>query len=126
MTEDPRSEHVHESGGDDITVLLSREEIEALLLAVDALPPLLGRLRAEIAPAPAGPPATANAPAPLTEDALHRVTRLARKSLHEARLIVGERRITPEQRAAWQDAARRYMLTARESVRHESPRDRTR
>jgi hypothetical protein len=126
MTEHPRSEHVHESGGDDINVQLSREEIEALLLAVDALPPLLGRLRAEIAPAPAGPPATANAPAPLAEDALHRVTRLARKSLHEARLIVGERRITPEQRAAWQDAARRYMLTARDSVRHENPRDRTR
>jgi hypothetical protein len=126
MTEHPRSEHVHESGGDAITVLLSREEIEALLLAVDALPPLLGRLRAEIAPAPVGPPATANAPAPLAEEALHRVTRLARKSLHEARVIVGERRITPEQRTAWQDAARRYMLTARHSVRHESPRDRTR
>jgi hypothetical protein len=126
MTEDPRSEHVHESGGDDITVQLSREEIEALLLAVDALPPLLGRLRAEIAPAPVGPPATTNAPAPLAEEALHRVTRLARKSLHEARVIVGERRITPEQRTAWQDAARRYMLTARHSVRHESPRDRTR
>ena len=127
MTENPRSDQLQESGGDGpITVELSREEVEALLLAVDALQPLLDRLRAQIAPAPVESPPAASLPAPRPDDALQRVTRLARQSLHEARLIVGERRITPEQRAAWQDTARRYWVTARDSVRQVRPRDRTR
>jgi hypothetical protein len=126
MIERPQSEQVQESGGNAITVQLSREEVEALLLAVDALQPLLDRLRAQIAPVSAGVPATPSAPPLLAKDALQRVTRLARESLHEARVIVGERRITAEQRTAWQEAARRYWLTARQSVRHESPRDRSR
>jgi hypothetical protein len=127
MTEHPRSDQLHESPGTEpITVQLSREEVEALLLTVDALQPLLERLRAQIAPVPTESPATASAPALPPDDALQRVTRLARQSLQEAKVIVGERRITPEQRRAWQEAARRYWVTARQSVRHERPRDRTR
>src|SRR4051794_34697279 len=106
MTEHPRTDHPRESGGEhSITVQLPREEVEALLLAVDALQLLLDRFRAQIAPVPAEAPATTSPGAP--DDALQRVTRLARQSLEEARLIVGERRITSEQRKAWQDAARR-------------------
>ena len=45
-------------------------------------------------PVPAEAPATASPVAPADEDAMQRVTRLARQSLEEARLIVGERRIT--------------------------------
>jgi hypothetical protein len=123
MTEHPRSDQLSNDG--PITVELPREEVEALLLAVDALQPLLDRLRAQIAPVPAEAPTTASTPALRADDALQRVTRLARQSLHEARRVVGERRITPEQRAAWQEAGRRYWLTARQSVRHERPRDRT-
>jgi hypothetical protein len=127
MTEHPRSDPPQESGDNGpITVQLPREEVEALLLTVDALQPLLDRLRAQIAPVPVESQARTSAPAPRADDALHRVTRLARQSLHEARLIVGERRITPEQRTAWQDAARRYWVTARQSLRHERPRDPTR
>jgi hypothetical protein len=127
MTEHARTDRPQASGGGDaITVQLPREEVEALLLAVDALQPLLDRLRAQIAPVPAEAPATANPAAPADEDALQRVTRLARQSLEEARLIVGERRITPEQRRVWQEAARRYWETARRSVRFEGPHDRAR
>ena len=72
------------------------------------------------------PSATASPVAPADNDALQRVTRLARQSLEEAKLIVGERRITPEQRRAWQEAARRYWQTARRSVRSEGPHDRAR
>jgi hypothetical protein len=127
MPEHPRTGHPHEPGGEDsIAVQLPREEVEALLLAVDALQPLLDRLRAQIAPVPAEAPATASPVVPADDDALQRVTRLARQSLEEARLIVGERRITPEQRRAWQDAARRYWQTARRSVRSDRPHDRTR
>src|SRR3954468_7772389 len=127
MTEQARPDRSQQSGGaDSIAVELPREEVEALLLAVDALQPLLDRFRAQIAPVPAESPATTSPPPPRGDDALERVTRLARQSLHEARLIVGERRITPEQRAAWQEAARRYWVTARHSLRHERPRDRTR
>jgi hypothetical protein len=126
MTEHPRSDQLHElPNNSPITVQLPREEVEALLLAVDALQPLLDRFRAQIAPVAVESPATGNRPAP-RDDALQRVTQLARKSLHEARLIVGERRITPEQRRAWQEAGRRYWETARHSVRHERPRDRMR
>jgi hypothetical protein len=126
MTEHPRSDQPHEAAGNrPITVELPREEVEALLLAVDALQPLLDRFRAQIAPVAVESPATASPPALRADDALQRVTRLARQSLNEARLIVGERRVTPEQRAAWQGAARRYWVTARDSVRHERPRDRT-
>jgi hypothetical protein len=125
MTEHARTGHPHEPGGEDsIAVQLPREEVEALLLAVDALQPLLDRLRAQIAPVEAS--ATASPVAPGDNDALQRVTRLARQSLEEAKLIVGERRITPEQRRAWQEAARRYWQTARGSVRNERPHDRAR
>jgi hypothetical protein len=122
MTEQARPDPPRQSGGgDSIAVELPRDEVEALLLAVDALQPLLDRLRAQIAPAPATAPATATPVAPAGDDALQRVTRLARQSLEEARLIVGERRITPEQRRAWQEAARRYWQTARRSVSSERP-----
>jgi hypothetical protein len=125
MTEQARPDRPAQSGdGDPIAVQLPREEVEALLLAVDALQPLLDRIRAQIAPVPAAAPATATPVASTGDDALQRVTRLARQSLEEARLIVGERRITPEQRRAWQEAARRYWQTARRSVRnerHEAP-----
>jgi hypothetical protein len=127
MTEHARTGHPDVPGGEDsIAVQLPREEVEALLLAVDALQPLLDRLRAQIAPVPAEAPATASPVAPADDDALQRVTRLARQSLEEAKLIVGERRITPEQRRAWQDAARRYWQTARRSVKSERPHDRAR
>jgi hypothetical protein len=127
MTEHPRTGHPQDSGGEDsITVQLPREEVEALLLAVDALQPLLDRFRAQVAPVPAEVPATASPVAPADDDALQRVTRLARQSFEEARLIVGERRITPEQRRAWQDAARRYWQTARRAVRNERSHDRAR
>jgi hypothetical protein len=127
MTEDARTGRPQESGSEgSIAVELPREEVEALLLAVDALQPLLDRFRAQIAPASAEVPATASPVAPADEDALQRVTRLARQSLEEARLIVGDRRITPEQRKAWQDAARRYWQTARRAVRNEPPHDRAR
>jgi hypothetical protein len=125
MTEQARPDRPQQSGGgDSIAVQLPREEVEALLLAVDALQPLLDRIRAQIAPVPAATPATATPFAPAGDDALQRVTRLARQSLEEARLIVGERRITTEQRRAWQEAARRYWQTARRSVsneRHKTP-----
>jgi ribosomal protein S9 len=127
MPEHARTGHPHEPGGEDsIAVELPREEVEALLLAVDALQPLLDRLSAHIAPVPAEASATASPVAPADNDALQRVTRLARQSLEEAKLIVGERRITPEQRRAWQEAARRYWQTARRSVRNERPHDRAR
>jgi ubiquinone biosynthesis protein UbiJ len=127
MTEQPRSEELHEtSSNDPIALELPREEVEALLLAVDALQPLLDRLRAQIAPVPLESPATASLPAPRPDDALQRVTRLARQSFHQARLSLGERRITPEQRTAWQEAAHRYWVTARHAVKHERERDRTR
>src|SRR5919197_2602350 len=106
------TEYSSESVDPLVSVRLSREEVEALLLAVDALQPLLDRLRDEIAPPPA--PARTSAPA---DDALARATRLARQSLQEARrFAVGERRITPEQRKAWQEAARRYWVATRRSV----------
>src|SRR3954463_4117218 len=127
MTEQPRSDELNEPSSNDANTLeLPREEFEALLLAVDALQPLLDRLRAQIAPVPAEGPATASPVAPADDDALQRVTRLARQSLEEAKLIVGERRITPEQRRAWQDAARRYWQTARRSIKSERPHDRAR
>jgi hypothetical protein len=127
MIEHARTGHPDEPGGEDsIAVQLPREEVEALLLAVDALQPLLDRLRAQIAPVAAEASATASPVAPGDDDALQRVTRLARQSLEEAKLIVGERRITPEQRRAWQEAARRYWQTARRSVKSERPHDRTR
>src|SRR3954468_2250496 len=127
MTEQPRSDELRESSSNDaITLELPREEVEALLLAVDALQPLLDRLRAQIAPVPLESPVTDSLPARRADDAVQRVTRLARESLQQARRTVGERRITPEQRTAWQEAARRYWMTARHAVRHERQRDRTR
>ena len=121
MTEHPRTDNPLESGGEDsIIVRLPREEVEALLLAVDALQPLLDRVRAQIRPGPAAAPGPVS-PVAAADDALQRVTRLARQSLEEARVIVGERRITAEQRRAWQDAARRYWQTARRSVGNERP-----
>jgi len=94
---------------------MPREEAEALLLAVDALRPLLERVRAEIAPEPEPEPA----PAPVAtlvvpdhEDALRRATWLARDSLREARSALDERRPTAERRRAWQEAARRSVASA--------------
>src|SRR5919204_6509059 len=105
------TEHRSESGDPVVSVRLPREDVETLLLAVDALKPILDRLRDEIAPAPA--PATARPSTP-ADEALRRATRLARQSLREARRpAVGERRITPEQRKAWQEAGRRYWGAAR-------------
>jgi hypothetical protein len=127
MTEQPRNDELHQSSSNDAIALeLPREEVEALLLAVDALQPLLDRLRAQIAPVPLETPMTASLPAPPPDDAVQRVTRLARASLQQARRTMGERRITPEQRAAWQEAARRYWQTARHAVMHDRQRDHTR
>jgi hypothetical protein len=116
------TEHRSESREPVVSVGLPREDVETLLLAVDALQPILDRLRDEIAPAPA--PATVRPSTP-ADEALRRATRLARQSLQEARrLAAGERRITPEQRKAWQEAARRYWVATRRSVRRErTPRD---
>jgi hypothetical protein len=113
------TEHPSESGDPVVSVGLPREDVETLLLAVDALQPILDRLRDEIVPAPASPPAAARPSTP-ADDALSRATRLARQSLQEARrFAVGERRITPEQRKAWQEAARRYWVATRRSVQRE-------
>src|SRR5215207_4499810 len=113
------TEHPSESGEPVVSVRLPREDVETLLLAVDALQPLLDRLRDEIAPGPAPPSATAGPSTP-ADDALTRATQLARQSLQEARrFALGERRITPEQRKAWQEAARRYWVATRRSVRRE-------
>jgi hypothetical protein len=97
-----------------VDLTLPREEAEALLLAVDALSPLLERIRAEVAPPPepeaAAEPEANGLPAmPDHDDALRRATWLARESLREARAALGERRPTAEQRRAWQEAARRYV-----------------
>jgi hypothetical protein len=98
------SEHPHTQNG-HVDLRLSREEAEALILAVDALQPLLERVRTEIAPAPEAEPA---APTPDHADALQRAKWLARESLREARVAIGERQVQLEQRKAWQEAARRY------------------
>jgi hypothetical protein len=98
-----------------VDLTLPREEAQALLLAVDALQPLLERLRAEIMPAPEPEPEPepmAALAVPDTEDALRRATWLARESLREARTALDERRPTAEQRRAWQEAARRYVASA--------------
>jgi len=89
-----------------VALTLPREEAEALLLAVDAMRPLLERVRAEIAPEPEPEPTPTAAE---EEDALRRATRLARESLREARVALDERRPTPDQRRAWQESARRYV-----------------
>jgi hypothetical protein len=127
MSEKPRSDELHESSSNDAIALeLTRDEVEAVLLAIDALQPLLDRLRAQIASVPVESPVTDSLPAPRPDDAVQRVTRLARESLQQARRTMGERRITPEQRTAWQEAARRYWQTARHAVMHDTERDRTR
>jgi type VI protein secretion system component VasF len=97
---------------------LSADEAEALLLALDALQPLRERLRAEIAPEPE-PESLALEPIVevVEEDHLTRATRLARESLQEARFALGERGPSPEQRRAWQDAARRYVDVTKSSLR---------
>jgi hypothetical protein len=96
-----------------VDLTLPREEAQALLLAVDALQPLLERIRAEIMPAPEPEPEPMAALAvPDTEDALRRATWLARESLREARTALDQRRPTAEQRRAWQEAARRYVASA--------------
>jgi hypothetical protein len=104
---------------DDRSVDLSlpREEAEALLLALDALHPLIDRIRAEIAPPEPEPEQAVVAyDGPDHDDALRRATRLARESLREARAAIGERRPTAQQRRAWQEAARRYVASTRRSV----------
>jgi hypothetical protein len=111
-----------------VDVRLSREEAEALLLAVDALAPLLERIRAEVAPPVPDPEATEGEEPlpPDADDALRRATWLARESLREARTAIGQRRPTAEQRRAWQESARRYLsdrgravLSARERSRRD-------
>jgi hypothetical protein len=97
---------------DAIELRIGREEAEALLLAVDALAPLLERLRREIAPAPE-PDAPETVATPDFDDAMRRATWLARESLREARVAIGSHRPTAEQRRAWQDAARRYVVSRR-------------
>jgi hypothetical protein len=99
-----------------VGLTLPREEAEALLLAVDALRPLLERLRAEIAPPPDPGTPPALAPGADHDDALRRATWLARESLREARTAIGERTITADQRRAWQEAARRYVAARGRSV----------
>ena len=127
MTEHARTGHPQESGGEDsIAVQLPREEVEALLLAGGCAAAAPRSAPRPDRPVPAEAPATASPVAPGDNDALQRGTRLARQSLEEAKLILGERRITPEQRRAWQEAARRYWQTARGSVRNERPHDRAR
>jgi len=99
-----------------VDLRLSREEAEALLLAVDALAPLLERIRAEVAP-PAPEAIGGNGTLPPDADAaLRRATWLARESLREARMAIGQRRPTAEQRRAWQEAARRYLSDRRRAV----------
>jgi len=103
-----------------VDLSLPREEAEALLLALDALDPLIDRIRAEIAP-PAEPEAEVDQgvvayAGPDHDDALRRATWLARESLREARAAIGVRRPTAEQRRAWQVAARRYVAATRRSV----------
>ena len=84
--------------GDPVDLRLPREEAEALLLAVDALRPLLERVRAEIAPEPEPEPEpVATLALPDHDDALRRATWLARESLREARTALDERRPTAEQ-----------------------------
>ena len=98
-----------------VALELPREEAQALLLAVDALQPLLERVRAEVAPDPGPEPApgASTALAGLDhDDALRRATLLARASLREARTALDERRPTADQRRAWQEAARRYVAGA--------------
>jgi hypothetical protein len=115
------SEHPRESDDRLIELRLPREEAEALLLAVDAMQPLLQRIRADIAPPPEPAADAATAPAPDHDDALKRATWLARESLREARVAIGERRFTSAQRKAWQETARRYATATRRSVTRERP-----
>jgi hypothetical protein len=101
-----------------VDLSLPREEAEALLLALDALAPLIDRVRVQIAPPSAPEPehAIVDYAGPDHDDALRRATWLARESLREARAAIGDRRPTPEQRRAWQEAARRYVAATRRSV----------
>jgi hypothetical protein len=96
----------------DVELRIRRDEAEALLLAVDALRPLLERVRREIAPPPEPEAPDAETP-PDFDDALRRATWLARESLREARVAIGQRRFTADQRRAWQEAARRYVAARR-------------
>jgi hypothetical protein len=103
------------SAGGPVDLRLPREEAEALLRAVDALRPLLDRVRAEIAPEPEPEPEpepVATLVLPDHDDALRRATWLARESLREARTALDERRPTAEQRRAWQEATCRYVASA--------------
>jgi hypothetical protein len=109
---------VHPIDDSPVDVRLSREEAAALLLAVDALAPLLERIRAEVAPPDPNTEPTAEEVTlpPDTDDALRRATWLARESLREARSAIGQRRPTAEQRRAWQESARRYLNDRRRAV----------
>jgi hypothetical protein len=107
-----------------VDLRLSREDAEALLLAIDALAPLLERIRAEVAP-PEPEPISGNGTLPPdADDALRRATWLARESLREARTAFAQRRPTPEQRRAWQESARRYISERGGAVL--APRERSR
>jgi hypothetical protein len=112
---DARDASTAPASDEAVELRLSRDEAEALLLAVDALAPLLERVRREVAPEPdPEPEAEADAvTAPDFDDALRRATWLARESLREARVAIGRGRLSAEQRHAWQEAARRYVAARR-------------
>ena len=119
---EPAAPEAEEKERAHVDLHLSVDEAEALLMALDALQPLRERLRAEIAPEPEPEPeAEPLALEPIVEvveeDHLTRATRLARESLQEARFALGERGPSPEQRRAWQDAARRYVEVTKSSLR---------
>jgi hypothetical protein len=116
---EPEPERTPEPEPEMIDLSLPRPEAEALLLAIDALQPLFDRIRVQIAPEPEPEPEplALEPTAPVVEeDHLTRATRLARESLQEARFALGERGPSPDQRRAWQDAARRYVDEAKRSV----------
>jgi hypothetical protein len=116
---DARDASTAPASDEAVELRLSRDEAEALLLAVDALAPLLERVRREVAPEPdPEPEAEAESAAdavttPDFDDALRRATWLARESLREARVAIGRGRLSAEQRHAWQEAARRYVAARR-------------
>jgi hypothetical protein len=118
MADQPPEADAETAGHVDLR--LPRAEAEALLLAIDALQPLFDRLRAEVAPPEPEPEPVPEPQVALAiaeqEDHLARATRLARESLQEARFAIGQRGLAPEQRRAWQDAARRYVAATKRTV----------
>jgi hypothetical protein len=108
MSEQDQHQSHHDTENGFIDLRLTREDAQALVLAVDALQPLLEPIRSELAPETEPKPAASSPSLPDDADALRRARWLARESLREARVAIGERQIHLEQRRAWQEAARRY------------------